>query len=338
MRRTDRLLGIMLALRSGRIVTASELAARFETSQRTVYRDMETLSALGVPVYAEQGRRGGFRLLEGYFLPAVSFSQEEAVSLVLGLALLERMRARPFAAGLETASAKLLAAMPRHLSERLTSAATFLGVERSAEDAFHREHAEPPLPDQASVAEQCAIDTFLLALLNRERVAFDYRSPYRGKTTSVLASPRGLFWDRDRWYLVGDRVEPASGRRLWRADRVLAIRSIASNIDDDAFDIQEMLGRAWLADAMMQWAAEAPVRIKVTAEQAERLRGDWYYQHARFETDTDSTVVTFGQDRKDVVVELIRLLGPGAELLEPVEWRAAIRDDLVEMLAIYGER
>src|SRR5687767_1906482 len=119
MRRTDRLLGIMLKLRAGRVVTAAELARQFEVSQRTVYRDMETLSVLGVPVYAEQGRRGGFRLLEGYFLPAISFSQAEAVSLVLGLTVLERMRSRPFTAGLETASAKLLAAMPQHLSERL---------------------------------------------------------------------------------------------------------------------------------------------------------------------------------------------------------------------------
>jgi len=338
MRRTDRLLGIMLTLRAGRVVTAAELARRFEVSQRTVYRDMETLSALGVPVYAEQGRRGGFRLLEGYFLPAISFSQEEAVSLVLGLTVLERMRSRPFASGLETASAKLLAAMPRRLSQRLAGAAAFLGVERHAVDAFHSEPSEPPLPEPASPAEQRAIDGFLQALLDGTRVALNYRSPYRELMSSVSAVPRGLFWDRDLWYLVGDQIEPTAGRRLWRADRVLAIRSIGGDDAGVAFDIQNMLGRAWLAGAMEQWLAEAPVRIRITRNQADRLRGDWYYGHARYlEQPNGGAIVSFGQDRREIVVELLRWLGHGAELLEPREWRAAIRDDLRRMLATYQD-
>jgi predicted DNA-binding transcriptional regulator YafY len=339
MRRTDRLLGMMLKLRSGRVVPATELAAQFEVSQRTVYRDMETLSALGVPVYAEQGRKGGFRLLDGYFLPAISFTQAEAVSLLLGLAVLERMRSRPFAASLETAASKLLAAMPRHLSERLAEAATFLGVERSAEDAFHRELAEPPLPDPASAAEQHAIDTFLQALLDGTNVALDYRSPYRPASDTITAVPRGLFWDRDRWYLVGDRLEPAPARRIWRADRVLAIRTIERPTDaTPPFDVQPLLGRAWLAGAMDQWADDAPVRIRLTRTQAELLRADWYYRHARYDELPDGAVVIrFGQDRQSVVLELLRWLGPGAELLEPAEWRAAIRDDLRRMLKMYQE-
>jgi predicted DNA-binding transcriptional regulator YafY len=339
MRRTDRLLGMMLKLRSGRVVPATELAKQFEVSQRTVYRDMEALSALGVPVYAEQGRRGGFRLLEGYFLPAISFTQAEAVSVLLGLAVLGRMRSRPFAAGLETAAAKLLAAMPRNLSERLATTEAFLGVERSAEDAFHRELAEPPLPDPASPAEQHAIDTFLQALLDGTNVVLDYRSPYRQASDTIVAVPRGLFWDRDRWYLVGDRLEPAPGRRLWRADRVLAIRAIDRQADEvPAFDIQNLLGRAWLTAAMDQWAIDAPVRISLTSAQAELLRTDWYYRHARFEASQDGKVtIRFGQDRKSVVMELLRWLGPGAELLEPVEWRAAFRDDLRQMLSVYQE-
>ncbi len=339
MRRTDRLLGIMLRLRSGRVVTAAELATQFEVSQRTLYRDMETLSSLGVPVYSEQGRNGGFRLLDGYFLPAISFSQAEAVSLLLGLAVLERMRSRPFAAGLETAVAKMLAAMPGHLSKQLANAGTFLGVERSAEDAFHRELAEPPLPDPASAAEQRAIDGFLKALLDGANVSLEYQSPYRQSIASATVVPRGLFWDRDRWYLVGDRLEPAPGRRLWRADRVLAIHEVdRRSAGAERFDIQEMLGREWLADAMNQWAEDAPVRIRITRSQADLLHADWYYRHAQYEERPDGDVVIrFGQDRQAVVMELLRWIGPGAELLEPPEWRAAFVNDLQQMLSVYSE-
>jgi DNA topoisomerase-3 len=93
MNRLDRALGILLLLRGGKAISATDLSERFEVSTRTIYRDIETLSSLGVPVYAEKGRAGGFRLVEGYFLPPVMFSVREAISLVLGLSLLRNLRA-----------------------------------------------------------------------------------------------------------------------------------------------------------------------------------------------------------------------------------------------------
>ena len=88
MNRFDRILGIVLRLRSNERLSASQLAAQFAVSRRTIYRDIETLSLLGVPVYSERGRDGGIRLLEGYFLPTLMFSTKEAISLLLGLAFL----------------------------------------------------------------------------------------------------------------------------------------------------------------------------------------------------------------------------------------------------------
>ena len=81
--RFDRLFGILLLLRGGRAVPAGELARRFGVSRRTIYRDLEALSAAGVPVYAERGRGGGTRLLEGYFLPPLMFSRGEGIALLL---------------------------------------------------------------------------------------------------------------------------------------------------------------------------------------------------------------------------------------------------------------
>ena len=111
MHRLDRALGILLALRGGKEVSAQQLAKQFEVSSRTIYRDMETLSALGVPIYAERGRAGGFRLLQGYFLPPIMFTRDEALGLVIGLTLLQAMRSRPFALALDSAEKKLLAAV-----------------------------------------------------------------------------------------------------------------------------------------------------------------------------------------------------------------------------------
>ena len=84
MNRLDRLFAITTHLQGRPAVRAEDLARHFEVSKRTIYRDLDLLSALGVPVYAERGRSGGIRLMPDYFLPPVTFSPGEAVSLVRG--------------------------------------------------------------------------------------------------------------------------------------------------------------------------------------------------------------------------------------------------------------
>ncbi|HEX9922684.1 MAG TPA: HTH domain-containing protein, partial [Anaerolineae bacterium] len=139
MNRFDRIVATLLLLRSGRSVSATDLAARFEISPRTVYRDIDTLSSLGVPVSVEEGRDGGFRLLDGFFLPPLMFSREEAISLLLGLALLHNLRAKPFPTELETAQQKLLAAVPEPLQDILARADRIMGFESLPDDVFHPE-------------------------------------------------------------------------------------------------------------------------------------------------------------------------------------------------------
>src|SRR5262249_18818748 len=209
MNRFDRALGILLLLRSGQTRSASELARRFEVSTRTIYRDIETLSAVGVPVYAEQGREGGFRLVEGYFLPPITFSVGEATSLLTGLTLLRRLRARPFPVDLAAAGAKLLAALPEHLRATLAGIERSIGFEATPHDSFHPDLTDPVAPDdQDAGLESQIITTFLHCLLDRHAVALEYQAPHRTPASHVLA-PHGLLWDRDRWYLVARRADSA---------------------------------------------------------------------------------------------------------------------------------
>src|SRR3712207_1675966 len=82
MNRTDRLLGALLELQARGELRAEDLAHRFEVSVRTVYRDLQALSETGVPLVASPGK--GYRLMEGYFLPPLTFSAPEAALLIAG--------------------------------------------------------------------------------------------------------------------------------------------------------------------------------------------------------------------------------------------------------------
>ncbi|MES1222428.1 MAG: YafY family protein, partial [Bacteroidota bacterium] len=88
MNRVDRLMGILTVLQSKKFVPAEKIAEKFSISIRTVYRDVKALVEIGVPVSFENGR--GYFIVQGYFLPPVSFTNEEANALILMSAVVQR--------------------------------------------------------------------------------------------------------------------------------------------------------------------------------------------------------------------------------------------------------
>lgn len=339
MNRFDRALSILLLLRSGGTWSAPELARRLGVSVRTVYRDFDTLAGVGVPIYAEAGREGGFRLVEGYFLPPVAFTAGEATSLLTGLALLERLHARPFAAELDTAAHKLLAALPDPLRDHLARARQVIGFEAIPADTFHPERSRAPGAGSAEAdeaKEAQAITVFLRCIFEGQAARIVYHSPYGRADDTQTVTPYGILWDRDRWYLIGRRLAGSDEPRLWRTDRVVAIAPATERPEAANFALDQMLGRQWLARAMTEWGRMAPVTIRMSQEQARRLRQDWYYGYAHFEeTASGELLMTFGETEQSFVFELLRWLGPGAELVEPAAWRAAFAEDLRAMLGGY---
>ena len=333
----DRLFGMLLVLQRKRAVSATQLARQFEVSTRTIYRDLQTLSALGIPLYTTRGHGGGIRLREGYFLPPLTFSRGEGIVLLVGLTLLQSLHTFPFPEELKTAVQKLLVAVPESLRTILVQAEKVIGFEHFPEDIFHPEPT-PALQREGDASESHIVTTFLQAILDRSLVQIRYESPYHlPERLEMAAIPLGLFWDRTHWYLVGRKREGDAAMRLWRADRVDSLRGDSEAAStSSAFDIQELLGHTWLRSAMEQWQRNAPVVLRLTRAQAQRLQRDWYYRHARFEESAGNQVLmTFGEENQANVFELVRWLGPGAELVEPKAWRERMKEELQHMASIY---
>jgi predicted DNA-binding transcriptional regulator YafY len=328
----ERALALLLLLSRRRLLPATELARRFEVSVRTIYRDMDRLLALGIPVEAERGAEGGFRLAGDFLAPPIALNRVETTALLVALGLMRGLRATPLRKDLETAEAKLLAALPPAAREILAKGSRVVGIEQAPDDIFH---GAPP--SEQLVDQQHAVDPFLEGILAQRRVEIVHRGS--GGTDKLYeAEPYGLLLDRNLWYLVG-RSLAVDDIRMWRADRVvsIAVTGMAFRPRSD-FDIQTMLGRRWLERAMRTWDQGGEgARISMTADAASRLRRDWYYRHATYAENRDGRIImTIPDTDPEIVLRLVRWLGGEAEILAPESLRDRLRGDLDAIRRVYG--
>ncbi|MGJ8672497.1 helix-turn-helix transcriptional regulator [Rubritalea sp.] len=117
MNRVDRLVAIILLLQSKRQITAEAIAQYFEVSVRTIYRDVTALGEAGVPVIAEAGR--GYSLMQGYHLPPVMFSQQEAMAIATASVLVQGITDPSVVASMQSAVLKIQAVLPQQQLESL---------------------------------------------------------------------------------------------------------------------------------------------------------------------------------------------------------------------------
>ncbi|SRR5579862_798025 len=198
----SRLLSILMLLQTRGRMSATALAGEFEVSVRTIHRDIDQLSAAGVPVYAERGRDGGFQLADGYRTELTGLSQSEAEAL--------------FLAGLPGPAAQLGLAEALELARLKVTAALPAKVQPGADRIAARFHLDPvgwfraaePLPSLQTVAR---------AVWNERYLALGYRRAGQNALQQRKLGPLGLVLKGGTWYLVAQ-----SGKSI-RTYRVSAI-------------------------------------------------------------------------------------------------------------------
>ncbi|MCW7944215.1 DeoR family transcriptional regulator [Streptomyces hygroscopicus] len=200
--KSDRLLSILLLLQTRGRVPAHELAERLEVSVRTIYRDVEALSASGVPVYAERGRHGGIELLAGFRTDVTGLTADESRALFI-LAAQGAHAALGLDAALGSALRKVMAALPA--PHRPAAEAT---SRRILVDATRWKGGPQPAVD---------LDVLQDAVFADRRLRLRYRHSGDTEPHTYTVDPYGLVSKAGVWYLVADR----RGRpQLFRADRV----------------------------------------------------------------------------------------------------------------------
>jgi predicted DNA-binding transcriptional regulator YafY len=312
----SRLMSLVLLLHARGRSTAAELAERLEVSVRTVYRDLDALSAAGVPVYAERGRHGGCQLLDGYQARLTGLSGPEAEVLFLSsvsgpVAELGRGPA------LAQAQLKLLSALPDALRARASSASQRLHLD--LQDWFQPGEPTPHLSQLATaVWEERVIE-----------IRYQRRS---GALVQRQLHPLGLVAKAGTWYLV---AQPEGGTpRVYRLSRVTELR-----VSNQTFRRPPDFGLAefWRDQAREFESSRPEYRVTVrTTESGYRA----IKSHLRSSLREERKV---GR-RHQLVLDLERVeyaqsqllgLGPEVEVLSPIELRREMAKTLLATADLY---
>lgn len=318
--KSERLLTALLLLQAKGRMSARELAHELEVSERTIYRDLDALSAAGIPVYAERGAHGGIRLSDGYRAALTQLGEEEVRALFVSAA--DPLADLGMGGSLRRTLAKLAGALPE--SKRKT-----------AERARGRIHVDPRRwrhPEQPR--EHLAV--LQRALWDDRRVTLHYRDGV-GKETTRRIEPLGLVSKAGVWYLVACGAE---GMRVFRAERIVAALETDERFVRPAdFDLE----RYWNT-----WTAEfeqRPARYVVTMRIPElpgtrppgavvNLLDTLTYLEAKLDREARTARISF--TGLESALANVMLLGSQVEVLEPTELREQIVRSADELLARYA--
>lgn len=319
--RASRLVSILLLLQARGRMTAQSLADAFEVSVRTIYRDIDDLSASGVPVYADRGRDGGFQLLEGYTTRLTGMTPAEAESLFLsGL----EGPAAELGLGESTAAArlKLLAALP---SARRADASRVAA-------RFHLD----PIDWYRAASDLAFLPQLAAAVWGAERIRVRYES--WNATADRTLSPLGLVLKAGTWYLV---AIGSSVPRTYRVDAIRAIEGMGERFErPSGFDLAAHWTSSVRAFEASLYSGTATIRLSpLGMERLPVLAAAAIEMARRTATPPDAD----GWVRAEIPIETVDhaarellKLGVEAEVLEPPELRDVMRAAAATLAARYA--
>ncbi|WP_405858619.1 WYL domain-containing protein [Streptomyces sp. NBC_01515] len=323
--RAARLIKMVLLLQSRPSMTAAELARELEVSERTVTRDAQALSEAGVPVYADRGRAGGYRLVGGYRTRLTGLGRSEAEALFLS-GVPGALREMGLEDAASAARLKVSAALMPSLSD----------ASHAAAQRFHLDapgwFTEPKTPELLPAVADAVWD-------DRRMVA-----RYRRADSDVERElePYGLVLKAGVWYLCARVAADPDSYRVYRIDRFTAVEPGAERfVRDPDFDLPAFWEER--AEQFARSILRAEVVVRLSADGARRLPYAVDPVAAREaldaagEPDPDDgwVTVTLPVESEEVAHSQLAGLGPDVEVLTPESLRARFTSDALRLTSLY---
>jgi predicted DNA-binding transcriptional regulator YafY len=297
--RIDRLVAILIYLQGRRVTRAEDIADEFDTSIRTVYRDIAALAEAGVPIVGEAGV--GYSIVKGYHLPPVHFTTEEATALITASMLMDRFTDSSLVSSMATALAKIRAVLPP-----------------DHQDHIARLERRMSLPNALQKSRSASLFLIQKALADRTVLRISYRGSGATETLQREIEPLGLTYYGDRWHVIA-WCRLRKDYRDFRTDRIEGIFSLSEQFGPhEGFSLTDFLGR---------WE-NGPVSftgsIRADPIAAERIRKEAPFKIIQDERNQNGVTFTIEGANWDWYIGWLLSFGDRIVVVEPAELRTLL--------------
>ncbi len=312
MNRTDRLLAIVLELQGKGRARAEDLAETFETSKRTIYRDMQALGEAGVPLVSTPGH--GYALMKGYFLPPLSFTTDEATMLLLGNGFLAQNFDAQYRIAAESAARKITGALPEQLRAEVAE----------VQENIHL-IGTPTRPEQMEVLQQLR-----RAILQKTAVRFRYYARHaqidKEEISLREADPYSLIYAYQSWHLTA-YCHLRQAMRNFRLERIENLellthtfkRHLISPFQQQEHNATRVITiRALCDEKIARWVQESRYFFIVSAEK-----------------QPEGLLITLTVRQEEDALQWLLSWGGHIQVLEPATLRQRMRQEIEQMLEQY---
>lgn len=219
-RRLSRLTAILTQLQTKRLITASELADKFQISTRTVYRDIKALEKAGVPIVTEEGK--GYSILDGYRIPPVMFTENEANALITAEQLVLRNKDASFVKNYSEAITKIKSVLRHNTKDKVNLLSNRIVIRHNPE----------------TIRTSSYLSELQLALTNFTIVEVLYHSPENDQTTIRKIEPFAIYSTQENWLLIAF-CRLRNDFRTFRLDRIQKLTALNETFEPHKMSLHE---------------------------------------------------------------------------------------------------
>ncbi len=311
--KAKRLLDILIFASAKKAFTAQEIADEFNISVRTVHRYILDLSDMGLPIYAEQGRNGGYKVLTTRVIPPILFTEEEAVSIFFAFQSLSYYRDLPFNTEINSVTHKLYSSLQHDAKAKVDKIRSYIAFWNP------KRTIETPL-----------LNEVLTAAIENKNLHFQYESKSGIKTKHV--HPIGVYAHDGLWYLPSYDF----GRKkvlLYRVDRILSILSMEENTDT-FMNLEE-----WFASNSNVVHNPTQLHVLLTTEGVRQCKSVPYLEEFVIVNEDGTGYINSTIDKGEInfITPLFYRLGKDAKVLEPKELTDGLRIRAKEISHMYED-
>lgn len=303
LRRFERIVAIFIQLQSKRVVKAEELASRFQVSLRTIYRDIRVLEACGIPLMGEAGI--GYSIMDGYRLPPIMFTREEAASFVAADRLMQTFTDKSLGAYHQAAIYKIKAVLSSKDKDWVDAIESQVLIDTS-QNPFNQ-----AIPD--------ALHILFDSIADKRQVALGYLAFHSEELSQRVIEPIGVFHENHWWYVLG-YCHLRNDYRQFRLDRIQQIertKARFTRIHGSLEDYRES----------KDTEAKTVVVLQIESDKVKYIRRDFKHFGYVSETEADGyTFMTFHTtDTGGFLPRWLLMYGDFVQIVEPESLKDEVR-------------